>query len=73
MPQSKRRFTIKPLEAGILAFSLFALWNGFIRNDMLSLFWGGIIVAGLVALFFVRRKDWTKHWEEMERKNQHGS
>jgi hypothetical protein len=71
MPQSQRKFTIKPLEAGILAFALFALWNGFTRNDMLSLFWGGLIVLGLVALYFVRRKDWTKHWEEIERKNQH--
>ena len=72
MPQSKRKFTIKPLEAGILAFALFALGNGVTRNDLLSIFWGGLILLGLVALFFVRRKDWTKHWEEMERKNQHG-
>ena len=71
MPQSKPKFTVKPLEAGILAFALFALWNGFTRNDMLSLFWGGIIVVGLISLYFVRRKDWTKHWQEVERKNQH--
>ena len=69
MPQSKRKVTIKPLEAGILAYALFSLWNGFTRNHMMSLFWGGLIVVGLVALYFVRRKDWTKHWEEVERKN----
>lgn len=69
MSQSKRKVTIRPLEAGILAFALFALWNGFTRNDMLSLFWGGLIVLGLIVLYFVRRKDWTKHWEEVERRS----
>lgn len=69
MPQSKRKVTIKPLEAGILAYALFALGNGFMRNDMMSLFWGGTIVVGLIALYFVRRKDWTKHWEDVERRS----
>ena len=69
MSENKRKVTIRPLEAGILAFALFALWDGFTRNEMMSLFWGGLISLGLVALFFVRRKDWTKHWEEVERKN----
>lgn len=70
MPSETRKF--KLLEGVILAFAIFALWNGFNRGDIMSIFWGGLIALGLVALYFVRRKDWAKHWEEMERRNQGG-
>lgn len=69
MSQSKRKVIVKPLEAGILAYALFALWHGFTQNNTTSLFWGGLIILGLVVLYFVRRKDWARHWEEVERKS----
>jgi len=67
MQENRRKFRIFSLEGGILAFSLFALGNGLVRGDLLSLFWGGISVLGLVVLHFVRRKDWQQHWAEMEK------
>ena len=67
MPENCRKFRIFSLEGGILAFSFFALGNGVVRGDLLSLFWGGICALGLVALHFIRRKDWAQHWAEMEK------
>jgi hypothetical protein len=67
MPENRRKFRIFSLEGGILAFSLFALGNGFVRGDLLSIFWGGICALGLVVLHFIRRKDWAQHWAEMEK------
>lgn len=72
MPASGRKFRLISLETAIFGFALFALGNGIVRNDLLSIFWGGLITLGLVALYFVRRKDWAKHWEEMERRHQNG-
>lgn len=66
--ESRRKFRIFSLEGGILAFSLFALSSGVVRGDLLSIFWGGICVLGLVALHFIRRKDWAQHWSEMEKR-----
>ena len=67
MQENRRKFRIFSLEGGILAFSLFALGTGVARGDLLSIFWGGICALGLVALYFIRRKDWAKHWSEMEK------
>ena len=67
MSETRRKFRIFSLEGGILAFSLFALVSGFMRGDLLSLFWGGMCALGLVALHFIRRKDWAQHWAAMEK------
>ena len=66
MSETRRKFRIFSLEGGILAFSLFALSSGFMRGDLLSIFWGGICALGLVALHFIRRKDWAQHWAAMD-------
>ncbi|MDO9080137.1 MAG: hypothetical protein Q7U44_05000 [Desulfuromonadales bacterium] len=68
MSETRRKFRIFSLEGGILAFSLFALSSGFMRGDLLSIFWGGICALGLVALHFIRRKDWAQHWAAMDEK-----
>lgn len=68
MAPRQNTFHIRPLEVGIFIFALFALASGVYRNDPLSLFWGVLISLGLVALFFVRRKDWNKHWEDLSKK-----
>jgi len=67
MPENRRKFRVFSLEGGILAFSLFALGTGVARGDLLSIFWGGICALGLVALHFIRRRDWSQHWSEMEK------
>jgi len=43
------------------------LVSGFFRDEPAQYFWGIMIVAGSIALHFVRKKDWKKHWEEQER------
>jgi len=68
MSATRRKFRIFSLEGGILAFSIFALSTGFMRGDLLSIFWGGMCALGLVALHFIRRKDWAQHWAQMDEK-----
>lgn len=69
MPNQRRKFRIFSLEGGILAFSLYALTTGILRGDLMSIFWGGITALGLVALYFIRQKDWAAHWAAMNDKN----
>ena len=42
----------------------------YVREDAMALFWGVMILGGSVALHFVRKKDWKKHWEEQEQMQQ---
>jgi hypothetical protein len=72
MSETRRKFRIFSLEGGILAFSLYALIAGFVRGDLLSIFWGGMCALGLVVLHFIRRKDWTQHWAAMDEKTGRG-
>jgi hypothetical protein len=51
----------------ILLVGLFILGSGFYTGEAMQYFWGGTIVIGAVALYFVRKKDWKQHWEEQER------
>jgi len=51
----------------ILLVGLFTLGSGFYTGEPMQYFWGGTIIVGAVALYFVRKKDWKKHWEEQER------
>lgn len=50
----------------ILLVGLFFLASGWYTGEPMQYFWGIIIVLGAVALNFVRKKDWKKHWEELE-------
>jgi hypothetical protein len=43
------------------------LVSGYYRDEPAQYFWGFMIVAGSIAIHFVRKKDWKKHWEEQER------
>jgi hypothetical protein len=51
----------------ILLVGLLILGSGFYTGEAMQYFWGGTIVIGAVALYFVRKKDWKQHWEEQER------
>ncbi len=55
------------MEALLLLMGLFMLGSGIYRAETMQLFWGGMIITGAVALHFVRKKDWKKHWEDQEK------
>jgi hypothetical protein len=50
---------------------LFSLCSGFYTGEPMQYFWGVMIIGGSVALHFVRKKDWKKHWEEQEALKRH--
>jgi len=54
------------LEGAMAAFGLYSLGAGLWYGEAIWIFWGGIILAGLGLLTLVRRRDWQKHWEELE-------
>jgi flagellar biosynthesis component FlhA len=55
------------IEALLVLMGVVCLVSGIITGEPMQLFWGGMIICGSVVLFFVKRKDWKKHWEEQER------
>lgn len=59
--------SITPMEVVLFLAGIFFLVTGSIRQDILPIFWGVLIVSGSVVLHFVKKKDWKKHWEEQER------
>ena len=54
------------LEGAMATFGLYSLVTGLMDGQGLQIFWGVMILAGLCLLIAVRRRDWQKHWEEME-------
>lgn len=54
------------MEALILVMGCLSLVYGFSEGKELNIFWGVVILIGFFVLRMVRRKDWKKHWEEME-------
>lgn len=61
-PTSRRPLRLISLEGAMGAFALYSLISGFMRGEILSIFWGVMIIGGLTVLYFVRRKDWQQHW-----------
>ena len=57
------------LEWVMAAFGLFSLGSGLLEGELMPVFWGVMILAGLAILLVVRRRDWQKHWEGLERQN----
>ena len=54
------------MEALLILMGIASLGYGVARAQVMSIFWGVMILVGAVVLSFVRKKDWKKHWEEME-------
>jgi len=54
------------LEGAMAAFGVYSLGTGLYYGESLWIFWGAMILAGLGLLVLVRRRDWQKHWEEIE-------
>ena len=59
-----RLFSVEML---LMIMGVASLASGIYTGEVMQLFWGGMIIGGSVVLFFVRKKDWKKHWEEQER------
>lgn len=57
---------ILSMETMISLVGLFILGSGIYRSEPMQYFFGGMIISGSIALHFVRKKDWKKHWEEQE-------
>jgi hypothetical protein len=57
---------ILSLEGALAAFGLFSLGSGLLQGELMSVFWGVMILAGLGILVVVRRHDWKQHWESLE-------
>ncbi|BCS52334.1 hypothetical protein [Geobacter sp. SVR] len=54
------------MEALLLLMGLVSLVYGLVQNVMINVFWGLVIIPGVFILSKVRKKDWKKHWEELE-------
>jgi len=57
---------ILSMEAFLLLMGVVCLVYGIVNGDAMSIFFGIIIIPGVFILAKVRKKDWTKHWQEME-------
>jgi hypothetical protein len=55
------------IEAFLILMGIVSLGYGIVNGTSINIFWGVMILGGSVILFFVRKKDWAKHWEEQER------
>jgi len=54
------------METLLFCVGVFSLGSGFYTGEPMQYFFGGMIIFGSIALHFVRKKDWKKHWEEQE-------
>jgi hypothetical protein len=50
----------------LVLVGLIFLGSGVYREETMQCFWGVMVILGAVALYFVKKKDWKKHWEEQE-------
>ena len=57
---------ILSMEALLLLMGIASLYYGITRGASMNIFWGIVIIPGVFILLKVRKKDWKKHWEEME-------
>jgi len=58
-----RIFSIEML---LLVMGVASLIYGIVNGQTMNIFWGIVIIPGVFILLQVRKKDWTKHWQEME-------
>ena len=65
-PHQPRRWRIFSLEGALAAFGLFSLGSGLWQGELMPAFWGVTVLTGLVILVAVRRRDWQKHWQDVE-------
>jgi hypothetical protein len=57
---------ILSMEVFLLLMGISLLVYGFANEATMIIFWGCVIVPGVFVLHQVRKRDWTKHWQEIE-------
>jgi Flp pilus assembly protein TadB len=57
---------ILSMEAFLMLMGIASLVFGIVNDKYMSIFFGVVIIPGVVLLHMVRKKDWAKHWQEME-------
>lgn len=57
---------ILSIEMLLLVMGVASLIYGIVNGATMNIFWGVVIIPGVFILLKVRKKDWKKHWEEME-------
>lgn len=57
---------ILSMEVLLMVMGIASLGYGIINGMMMSIFWGLLIISGVFLLHKIRKKDWSKHWQEME-------
>jgi len=54
------------MEALLLLMGVVSLVYGIVKGEGVNIFFGLIIIPGVFILMKVRKKDWKKHWEDLE-------
>lgn len=57
---------ILSMEAFLLLMGIASLAYGILNDMTMNIFWGCVIIPGVFILHQVRKRDWAKHWQEME-------
>lgn len=57
---------ILSLETMLLMMGVASLVYGIVNGVETSILWGIVIIPGVFILMKVRRKDWQKHWQDLE-------
>jgi hypothetical protein len=57
---------VQPMEVFLLVMGIVLLVYGIINSQEVVIFFGLVTIPGVFLLHKVRKKDWTKHWQEME-------
>ena len=57
---------ILSMEAFLLVMGIASLTYGIVNDMTMNIFWGCVIIPGVFILHQVRKRDWAKHWQEME-------
>lgn len=60
---------ILSLETLLALVAVGLLIAGSLGGNAMGVFWGVLVLVGLTALHFVRKKDWEKHWREHGRRD----
>ena len=57
---------ILSMEVLLFLMGVLSLVYGIVKGEGVNIFFGLIIIPGVFILMKVRKKDWKKHWEDLE-------
>jgi len=57
---------ILSLETMLFMMGVASLVYGIVNGVETSILWGIVIIPGVFILMKVRKKDWQKHWQDLE-------